>query len=238
MMTTLPKGILFDLDDTIIAFASVADQVWRDICDHYAEQTGLFLSEDLFQRIREISNWYWSDKERHREGRKDLGAVRRIIVKRVFDNLGISEPDLVISIADDFFSKRLEAVHLLPGAKDTLECLTKQDVSLALITNGEAWMQREKIDRFDLEKLFKTILIEGELGYGKPEPEFYLRAITDLDLEPKDVWSVGDNLEWEVEAPQKLGIYSIWNDYRRNGLPQDSRINPDRIINSISELVE
>jgi putative hydrolase of the HAD superfamily len=234
----LPKGILFDLDDTILAFASVADQVWRDVCDHYAEQTGWFLSDDLFQKIREMSNWYWSNKERHKEGRKDLAAVRRIIVKGVFDDLGISAPELANRIADDFSVKRLEAVHLLPGAEETLEYLTKQDIALALITNGEARMQREKIDRFNLERHFKTILIEEELGYGKPEPEFYLRAITDLDLEPKDVWSVGDNLEWEVEAPQKLGIYSIWIDYRGNGLPQDSKVKPDRIINSISELVD
>jgi len=238
MNDTLPKGILFDLDDTIIAFASVADQVWRDICDHYAEQTGLFSSEDLFQRIREMSNWYWSNKQRHKEGRKDLGAVRRLIVTHVFEKLGIDEHALAIRIADDFSEKRIEAVHLLPGAEETLEYLTKRDVSLALITNGEAWMQREKIDRFNLKRLFKTILIEGELGYGKPEPEFYLRAITDLALEPQDVWSVGDNLEWEVEAPQKLGIYSIWNDYRGNGLPQDSQVRPDRIIKSISELVD
>ncbi len=238
MNDKLPKGILFDLDDTILAFASVADQVWRDICNHYAEQSGLFDPEDLFQRLREMSNWYWSDKERHKEGRKDLAGVRRIIVKKIFDDLGIRALDLANRIADDFSSQRLEAVHLLPGAEETLEHLTKQDIALALITNGEAWMQRGKIDRFNLERFFKTILIEGELGYGKPEPDFYLRALTDLDLEPQDVWSVGDNLEWEVEAPQKLGIYSIWNDYRGNGLPQDSKVRPDRIINSISELVE
>jgi putative hydrolase of the HAD superfamily len=237
-MNTLPKGILFDLDDTILAFASVADQVWSQICDHYADQTGLFLSEDLFQRLREMSNWYWSDKERHKEGRKDLAAVRRIIVKRVFEDLGIRAYDLANRIADDFSVQRLEAVHLLPGAEETLKYLNKQDISLALITNGEAWMQRGKIDRFNLERHFKTILIEGEVGYGKPEPEFYLRAIADLDLDPKDVWSVGDNLEWEVEAPQKLGIFSIWNDYRGNGLPEDSNVQPNRIINSISELVE
>ena len=238
MNDSLPKGILFDLDDTILAFASVADQVWRDICNHYADQTGLFLSKDLFQRLREMSNWYWADKERHKEGRKDLAAVRRIIVKRVFEDLGISEPELAIRIADDFSVQRLEAVHLLPGAEETLKYLSKQDIALALITNGETWMQRGKIDRFNLERHFKTILIEGELGYGKPEPEFYLRAMIDLNLEPKDVWSVGDNLEWEVEAPQKLGIYSIWNDYRGEGLPQNSKVRPDRIINSISELVK
>jgi putative hydrolase of the HAD superfamily len=49
---------------------------------------------------------------------------------------------------------------------------------------------------------------------------------------------VGDNLVWDVGAPQKLGIFGIWNDYRNKGLPPSSKIIPDRIITNISELVE
>ena len=52
----------------------------------------LFDPEDLFKRLREMSNWYWSDKERHKEGRKDLAAVRRIIVTRVFEDLVLANP--------------------------------------------------------------------------------------------------------------------------------------------------
>lgn len=32
----LPKGILFDLDDTIIAFDAVAEPVWERVCRSYA----------------------------------------------------------------------------------------------------------------------------------------------------------------------------------------------------------
>jgi FMN phosphatase YigB (HAD superfamily) len=48
---------------------------------------------------------------------------------------------------------------------------------------------------------------------------------------------VGDNLEWEVEAPQRLGIYAIWIDVHGDGLPEGSTIKPDRIIRSLTELV-
>jgi putative hydrolase of the HAD superfamily len=48
---------------------------------------------------------------------------------------------------------------------------------------------------------------------------------------------IGDNLEWEVEAPQRLGIYSVWMDVHGDGLPAESPITPDRIIRSLSELL-
>jgi putative hydrolase of the HAD superfamily len=49
-------------------------------------------------------------------------------------------------------------------------------------------------------------------------------------------WS-GANLEWEVAAPQRLGIYGTWHDHLGKGLPADSPILPDRIIRRLSELL-
>jgi putative hydrolase of the HAD superfamily len=61
--------------------------------------------------------------------------------------------------------------------------------------------------------------------------------LENLGLTPGAVWSVGDNLEWDVLAPQKLGMLGIWHDFRAQGLPPGSPIVPDRIITSISELM-
>jgi putative hydrolase of the HAD superfamily len=48
---------------------------------------------------------------------------------------------------------------------------------------------------------------------------------------------IGDNLEWEVEVPQRLGIYAIWMDALGEGLPAHSTVTPDRIIRSLTELL-
>jgi putative hydrolase of the HAD superfamily len=58
-----------------------------------------------------------------------------------------------------------------------------------------------------------------------------------LGVTAADTWMVGDNLEWEVEVPQRLGIYAIWIDAHGDGLPPDSSIKPDRIIRSLAELL-
>jgi putative hydrolase of the HAD superfamily len=48
---------------------------------------------------------------------------------------------------------------------------------------------------------------------------------------------IGDNLEWEIVAPRRLGIYAIWHDGYGAGLPRNSPIPPDRIIRRLSELL-
>ena len=109
---------------------------------------------------------------------------------------------------------------------------------MALVTNGESKTRRYKIKRFNLEKYFESILIEGELGFGKPDPRVYKLALSNLHLSAENVWMVGDNLEWDVKGPKQLGIYSIWFDYKRSGLPLNSSIRPDRIITEITELLQ
>ena len=58
-----------------------------------------------------------------------------------------------------------------------------------------------------------------------------------LGVGPHETWMVGDNLEWEISAPQRLGIYAIWYDGYAAGLPPDCPIRPDRIIRSLPELL-
>jgi len=234
----LPKGILFDLDDTIIAFGSVADTAWGQVCDKYFAECALSNANDLFQAISKTSNWYWSDRDRHKSGRNNLDKARREIVNLALEDIGINNLSLAHKIADAFIKLREEMIQLFPQARETLEHLNKNNISLALMTNGESEKQRTKIKRFNLERFFDVILVEGEIGYGKPDKEVYTMALDALKLEPDDVWAVGDNLEWDVWGPQQLGIYSIWNDYKKKGLPLSSEIVPDRVINSIAELVE
>jgi len=234
----LPKGILFDLDDTIIAYSAIMEPLWRQICRRYANKAAFFDADELYGAIRKASNWYWSDPERHRTGRRDLHKARREVVNMAFGEMSVDNSLLADEIADCFSEERELHVDFFPGAENTLEILIARNVSLALITNGELSKQRRKIERFGLEKFFKSILIEGEMGYGKPDKEVYYRALDELGLGPETVWMVGDNLEWEVAAPQQLGIFSIWNDFNRKGLPDFSEITPDRIIHSISELVQ
>src|SRR5262249_54858603 len=128
-------------------------------------------------------------------------------------------------------------LRLSPGAHETLDRLKELGVKLALVTNGAGPPQRKKVVRFALEHRFDHIQIEGEHGFGKPEEQAYRHAMQALGVGPQDTWMVGDNLEWEVVAPQRLGIYAIWYDGYGIGLPPHSAIRPDRIIRSLPELL-
>ncbi|MGA9348435.1 MAG: HAD-IA family hydrolase [Anaerolineae bacterium] len=47
-------------------------------------------------------------------------------------------------------------------------------------------------------------MIKGEFGVGKPDDRVYLHALDQLNVKPEETWMVGDNLEWDVRAPQRM----------------------------------
>ncbi len=234
----LPQGILFDLDDTIISSTDSGIQAWGPICAEYYRVCRLADPDTLLQAIYTASIWYWSDRERHRKGRNRIIEARREVIRIALERIGIDDMALAVEISDGHSKRREELIRFFPKASETLQRLKKNGVSLALMTNGEAEHQRKKVVRFDLEKVFDVVLIEGEMGFGKPDKRVFHRALEALNLAPDSAWAIGDNLEWDVWGPQQLGIHSIWNDFNQTGLPPSSSIIPDRIIHSIAELIE
>lgn len=234
--TSLPKGLLCDLDDTILDLSGARDQVLRAVCAEVAGRTGAVEPNALFDAVDRRANWYWSDAVRHHRGRMDLRAAFQDIMLTALRELGVDRPELARAIAERYRGLREERYRVFPGALETLTRLRARGVRLALVTNGTAQDQRRKIERFDLAGYFDGAFIEGEQGVGKPHSEIYERALAALGCRPAEAWSIGDNLEWDVFAPQRLGIYGIWVDRRGRGLPAESEARPDRIVRSIAEL--
>jgi putative hydrolase of the HAD superfamily len=216
----------------------VAEQAWEVCCNDLINLRKFEIQANvLLESINATREWFWSDAERHKQGRKDMLAARREIAAIAMRKINIFDSALSNELADAYSTTRKELIHLFPSTIPALTKLRDEHIRLCLITNGTGEEQRYKIDRFNLAGFFEDILIEGEIGFGKPDVQIYEIALSQMRLNPSDVWMVGDNLVWDIQAPQSLGIYSIWNDCQNSGLPIDSQIIPNRIINDISELI-
>jgi putative hydrolase of the HAD superfamily len=236
--STLPRAVLLDLDDTILDDSGDTERCWRDACRAHAGELGELDPEALHDAVVRVRDWYWGDPDRHRTGRLDLDAARREIVRMSLAGAGIDAPNLAARIADRYGSEREAGMRLFDDAIETIRWLREGGCRLALLTNGGGPAQRRKVERFALAEWFDAVLIEGELGYGKPDERVYRLALERLGVAPGDAWMAGDHLEWDVAAPQRLGIRGIWIDGRGAGLPPGYPARPHRIVRRLSELRE
>ena len=232
-----PQLLCLDLDDTILAFTDSAEPCWQRICVKYASRIEGLTAEALLVAINEVRAWYWADPERHRRGRLNLIGARREIVAEAFSRLQGDVPEWTNDMADSYTTEREEIVQPFLGAIEALSQLRHQSKHLALITNGQSENQRRKINRFNLAPFFDYILIEGELGIGKPDERVYHHILKQFEVAAASAWMVGDNLEWDVAAPQRVGMQGIWLDYAGVGLPASSGTRPDQIIRHLLGLI-
>ncbi len=233
-MPDLAPALLLDLDDTILCFSSGAEPAWREVCERH--EAGRAAA--LFAAIRSEADVFWSDAERARQGRLDLPSARRRIVARALRSLGLDDDAVrVARIAEDYGAIRDAKLVPFPGAIEAVREFRARGSRLALLTNGAAEGQRAKVTRFGLDRLFDAVLIEGELGVGKPERRVFELALEQLGAAPGEAWMVGDNLEADVGGAQSVGIHGIWHDFDRSGLPAGARVVPDRIVHALEELL-
>ncbi len=129
-------------------------------------------------------------------------------------------------------------MYLLPNAADTLAYFQARKFRLALVTNGDSEGQRAKVARFGLAKFFDLILVEGELGIGKPDRRIFSKALELIGSTPEQTLMIGDNLVWDILGAHTAGIKGIWLDWKKAGLPQDTPVKPFARITDLSQLPE
>jgi putative hydrolase of the HAD superfamily len=239
-MTQLPGAMLIDMDDTILSAYGRADVAWHEVAKEFARELAPLSPQQVAAAIAASGRSFWASAEAR--WRLKLAEARREVVRGGFATLAADantalSGNLAVRLADRFTAYREEQMFVFPGAHEAIDALKARGVKLALVTNGAAGIQRAKVERFALAHRFDHIQIEGEHGFGKPDERAYLHAMQALGVTAPETWMVGDNLQWEVEAPQRLGIYAIWIDVHGDGLPADSTVKPDRIIRSLGELL-
>jgi len=70
-----------------------------------------------------------------------------------------------------------------------------------------------------------TVLIGGELPYGKPDHRMFRTALRAIDSVSSQAWMVG-----------ALGMHAIWVDAQGRGMPTPTSCQPDRVVKPLAEL--
>jgi putative hydrolase of the HAD superfamily len=228
------KALLVDLDDTLLDYSGGVDACWEAACASGAPDVD---RARLLAALLDARQWFWSDPERHRRERVDMLGAWTKIAARALEVCGGGDVRTAAAIAEIYAERRRQAWRLFPEATAFLAGLRERGIPLALVTNGDARQQRDKIVRHDLARWFDAILIEGEMGHGKPDAVVYREALRLLGVGPADAWMVGDHIEFDVGAPQRLGLRGVWVDRAGVGVPAGVDVRPHRVIADLSAML-
>lgn len=234
-----PRALLLDLDDTILDSRSSLRLAWHEVSRAVSTRLPELAPDAVREQIGRSTRWYWSDPERVQSGRVDLPRARREILEHVLTALGRPHAELAAETARLYTRIREERLELLPGAIDALERLRARVGSLGLVTNGAAPVQRAKIERFRLAGYFDAIVVEGELGIGKPDARVFAHALAALGAPAGESWMAGDDYEADVAGALAAGLEAVWIEPDGRSEPPSRLVGRSPlIVRSLLELAE
>jgi putative hydrolase of the HAD superfamily len=204
------KGVYFDLDDTLCAYWDASKAGLRatfDLCpvlrigaeemtEHWAAAFRGFCPH-----LRRLG-WY----ERYL---KESQPTRTELMRLTLERAGVEDPELADRLSQTYLQQRDCHLRLFPDATVLLDALEGR-LPLGLITNGPADLQRMEIATLRLGPRFQHIFVEGEMGFGKPEPAVFRQAQEAMGLRPAEILFVGNSYGHDIRPAIEAGWRTAW----------------------------
>ena len=217
--------LLFDADNTLLDFDENERVSLLDTFEHF----GLPCTEEVLGLYHEINLMYWEMLSR-KEIERDALLIKRF--ETLFERVGIKADPVA---TENHYREGLgKGCQLVPGAMDVCKKL-KGDYKLYIITNGVAKTQHERLNGSGLSSLMDGIFISDEIGYNKPDREFFEYVESHIPgFAPEKALVIGDSLFSDIRGGVEFRLDTCYlNIYHKQNT---SEIIPTYEIQDIIEL--
>lgn len=183
-MRTGIKGILFDLDNTLIDRQAAGGRQDQEV----GRRTVSAAAGEPVERenvVQKLLTW------------DEYGSIEKIhMYSMLAKEYGLSQ-EQVDALCKDWYETFGDYTVVFPQARSVVEQLKKK-YKVGIVTNGNSRMQRRKLELCGLADLFEVIVISGEFKAHKPDVEIFLEGARQLELPPEEIAFVGDTFFTDI----------------------------------------
>jgi putative hydrolase of the HAD superfamily len=205
------RGILFDLDFTLVDNDVGWRQLWPAVADRFADRYPGFDPEEFESRSYVFADHHYQLLLR---GEIDYDTYRRDYVRHGLEPWGELDDELYAAYSDAR-TRSIDLIELFEDALETVRSLRARGLKLGILTNGPSELQRRKLRLIGIEEEVDAVAISEEIGVSKPDPEAYARAVAMLELDAGEVAMVGDHVVNDVAGALAAGLAAaVWVERR------------------------
>lgn len=167
-------------------------------------------------------------------------------MRRLLSHLGVEDIALAQRMSAYYDAERLRRLELFPEALGVLQALQPR-YPMGMITNGPSDIQWDEVRALGLEPYFRHILVEGDLGVGKPYPQVFQAAEQLLGCRPEQMLMVGNSYKHDILGAIQAGWRTAWvqkptdvSPSNRSGKPEskpEGMPEPDFTVVDLRELL-
>jgi len=213
-----PEMILIDVDGTLVDsvpdLAYCVDEMMKDLGKSARGEEA-------------VRNWVGNGVER---------LVKRALLGTLDGEPDASLFDKAIKLFLQYYADNVcERSQLYPGVRDGMDFLKSAGYRLGCVTNKAEQFTLPLLKALDIEHFFSIIVCGDTLAKKKPDPLPLLHAADFFKLKPTGCLMIGDSVS-DVTAARAAGFQIVCMSYGYNHGQDIREFNPDRVIDSMTEL--
>ena len=207
----LPKMILFDYCQTLIDEQEFDGVKGTEAVLQHATRNKYHLSAEQVQvRANEINREFgrFNPEKRHLF---QIEIPNTMFTPYLYESQGI-EIALSNSEIDTVFWDAASLGAPTEGVKDFLEYLKDKGIRTGVISNISyaPSVVAERINRLLPENAFEFIITSSNYIFRKPNKRIFDLALEKAELQPNDVWYIGDQYECDIKGSLNAGLFPVW----------------------------
>jgi len=233
------EAILFDINGTLIDIHTDEgyEEIYRSI-SRFLNYQGIYIHRwDLHDEYFHIM-----DEQRRASGEAfpefDVVELWREFLRRRPEASHAMPPDklqwMPLFLAEMYRAVSLFRLQLYPEVKNVLEDLLPR-FKLAAITDAQSPWALTEMRAVGIEAYFNPIIVSGDLRFRKPDRRIFEAALRGLNLAPKNVLFVGNDMYRDIYGAKKLGLKTVYFSSNQ-GRKTAEGVEPDYIIYRLVEL--
>jgi FMN phosphatase YigB (HAD superfamily) len=239
----LLKGILFDLDDTLIDWSGFKSD-WSAL--HRPHLNGVFdyicaeihPLDDLDAYCVEFRNRTTAAWQASRDTLRAPNLGRVLLETTTAFGVPAEALDLQRCL-EAYRWGALPGIVTFPEVPEVLALLTEHGIRVGIVTNAyePMWMRDLEIRELGLSEFFPSCRVSAaDVGYLKPHRVIFQTALDCLGTLPEETIFIGDDPQADVVGAQGIGMRAILRRNRRRDEPPNYAIVPNAVIDSFAEL--
>jgi HAD superfamily hydrolase (TIGR01549 family) len=152
-------------------------------------------------------------------GRVGVDAARTERFRRLFLAVGVTATDEQVRATTVAYREAyLAARRAVDGAAALLQRLRDRGVAVVVVSNNVLEEQRDKLRHCGLHSWVDALVVSGEEGVSKPDPEIFRRALARVGCDAAAAVMVGDSWAADIGGARAAGIRAVW--FNPLGLPR------------------
>jgi putative hydrolase of the HAD superfamily len=225
------KGVLFDIDDTLVDLEFSMTTALRDVSEHLLpglDQAGW----EKFGRIFTHETTHFFD--RYLAGELTFNEQRLLRGRAALGHFGVDlgEGEEARNWLASYARIQPGYVRAFDDVEPLLDALDAAGIPYGAVSNNVHDYQRAKLDNAGLQRV-RLLVGTDTVGVPKPDPAIYLEGVRLLGISAAETLFVGDNPLLDAEGATAAGLLGVW--LNRTGQPATEFIG--REVSTLAELL-